>query len=166
MPRSLIDVLHELAAKEETSKLIGERLAAAVQSNHENVLNLQAVCSRKACESEIDEARKAVEKSKESVEKLTKAHNNLYHKIQELIEEKRERITRANKFIKEHSEELYSNDGVKSTESIPIIDIIYVISFDSADVQFKGMENKWFALGFLPTENDEDMTAIRIRKSN
>lgn len=169
MPRSLMAIIREIDAKENIAKLVGEWLAEAVDAHHKDCLRLEELSLQKAPHRKFNAAMKKANESKERVEELTKAHNNLYLKMEELIKEKLERKTLANRFIKEHSEELNSNDGLKATEAISIIDILHVLhvlGIEGAEVQFKDTGTFWFAINFMPTEYDGDMTAIRIRKSN
>lgn len=166
MPRSLMFFKREIARKEKISKLVGEQLAEIIKLHHENVLNLQQLSSQGACKQEIRRAKRAVDMSKERVERITMIHNDLYHKIEELIDEKHERLNHVKNFVKEHSEELYTNDGVKATETMPIIDIVDVLGIECAEVQFEDAGSLWFKVKFMPTDDEDDMTAIRIIREN
>lgn len=166
MPRSLIFLKREIARKEKISKLVGEQLAEIIKLHHENILNLQQLSSQGACEQEIRRANRAVDMSKQRVENITRIHNNLYHKTEELIEEKHKRLSLVKNFVKEHSEEIHSNDGVKATETMPVIDIVDVLGIECAEVQFEDAGSLWFKVKFMPTDDEDDMIAIRIIREN
>ena len=104
---------------------------------------------------------------KEPFQDLTSKHNELYDEIQDLIDERAERVKAAKIAVEENKSKIFSEDGMKVAElKISVSDVIFML-FKLYGIRVECKENsdgEWISgLNYTTVDNDE-ITNIRAIK--
>ena len=97
---------------------------------------------------------------------LTQRHNELYDEVQELINERSQRMNAAKECIENNKSKIFSENGINVAElNVPTSDIIFML-FKCYGIVMESKEQtgEWTTITGLACLNSDDISAIRAIK--